>query len=180
MCQDHLLTALLLKGLHVLQVTEEATMGGGRGNTRLLSLSQAYTEAGTKEVRGAHGGHLISNGRKGDRGRVELFWNESCPLQEKKVDSKVKQGLVFCYRVVWSPQAFSTGGGWSRPQGRLSSQTDQKGPTTSDPTLSCRVPAPASSLISLTQISPILVCPPEGHWCGFLNTRLTTSFLRFF
>ena len=67
MCQDHPLTVLLLKGLHVLPVTEEATMGGGRGNTRLLSLSQAYTEAGTKEVRGAHGGHLISNGRKGDR-----------------------------------------------------------------------------------------------------------------
>ena len=146
MCQDHPLTVLLLKGLHVLPVTEEATMGGGRGNTRLLSLSQAYTEAGTKEVRGAHGGHLISNGRKGDRGRVELFWNESCPLQEKKVDSKVKQGLVFCSRVVWSPQAFSTGGGWSRPQGRLSSQTDQKGPTTGDP--NPQLQGPRASVLS--------------------------------
>lgn len=30
---------------------------------------------------------------KGGQREVELFWNESCPLQEKKVDSKVKQGL---------------------------------------------------------------------------------------
>ena len=100
---------------------------------RLLSLSQEHTEAGIKEVLGAHGGRLISDGRKGERGRVELFWNESCPLQEKKGDAQVKRLLVFCYRVVWSPQAFSTGGGWSRPQGRLSFQTDQEGPATGDP-----------------------------------------------
>ena len=47
---------------------------------------------------GAHRDHIISNGRKGERGRVELFWKESCPLQEKKVDAKVEQ--VFCYQVV--------------------------------------------------------------------------------
>lgn len=64
---------------------------------------------------------------------MELFWNESCPLQEKKVDAKVKRLLGFCYRVVWSPQAFSFGSGWSRPRGRLSFQTDQQGPATGDP-----------------------------------------------
>lgn len=156
MCQDHLLTTLLLgKGCTYCRYWKRGHRWVAVGELAATVLIPSVHGGRHRKCR-EHTGCLISNGRKGDRGRVELFWSESCPLQEKESRFKVKQGLFsaagWCViRLRPSPLAAQT-----RPQEGSPPRQTRRAP---QPVTQPSAGVSASVLSSLTQISPILVCP---------------------